>query len=605
MNPFSHSPQAACDRSPLQRTLTALMVILATPAAVAFAQPVSPQFKQLAGPPSEFSAMAPADPVASATRSKSAIRRVKLEPQGQGLWGWEADLPVENDQIRIAVVSGIARSSPESWRVAVREPKSGRRRSSDDPGVERRAATLGMPGNDVPADYFSFTGIARGKQTLSIESTSAGQGFVLIEGAGPARLLSHQRAFNQRVGQRITLLAGVYEQDRNAGIPSSASVSEAILEVTTPDGSVITSVMHDDGAHQDGEARDGLYGGDFLASTAGDFVAQVVVRGRDSAGTEFLRTTEHLIPVLEERISLDGQSASGKLVSEHRLRIDLGVITASVSGRYRMFAEVWGTGTSPGHGLVPVAWIGGMTELNGGKLSLGLDTRWIAMAGAQPPFELRNVRIEDPDYFITLASSDRMPWSAPTLPEADPRADQTVPDEEMIMGPRPAEPEGKTGVAVEAQQDYSGGSGHKLLLVHGYCSSDVWGPVSGQFANAAVFLDLNKNRTHSAFADLLLDFGRAWHSYAIVAHSQGGAAALYLYAHHWSGLDNAGPGRLIQSVGTPYQDPAGRRRGRAGSTLWVRLWQELRPDAGRRGAIPRRHPTVGERQGQLLHDVVH
>ena len=38
-----------------------------------------------------------------------------------------------------------------------------------------------------------------------------------------------------------------------------------------------------------------------------------------------------------------------------------------------------------------------------------------------------------------------------------------------------------------------------------------------------------------------------------MAHSQGGAAALHLYSYYWSGLDNAGAGRLMQSVGTPYQ----------------------------------------------------
>ena len=91
------------------------------------------------------------------------------------------------------------------------------------------------------------------------------------------------------------------------------------------------------------------------------------------------------------------------------------------------------------------------------------------------------------------------------------------------------------------------------MLVHGYCSGNVWGPVSSQFSNASVFQDFNRNRSHDAFAVQIWNFGSSYDSYGIVAHSQGGAASLHLYTYYWSGLDNAGPGRLIQSVGTPYQ----------------------------------------------------
>merc|ERR1711865_690551 len=60
-------------------------------------------------------------------------------------------------------------------------------------------------------------------------------------------------------------------------------------------------------------------------------------------------------------------------------------------------------------------------------------------------------------------------------------------------------------------------------------------------------------------------------SWSVIAHSQGGNAMLHLYANYYSGLDHsegrgaqdnsalsmseqtAGEGRLIQSVGSPYQ----------------------------------------------------
>src|SRR5690606_35187490 len=67
------------------------------------------------------------------------------------------------------------------------------------------------------------------------------------------------------------------------------------------------------------------------------------------------------------------------------------------------------------------------------------------------------------------------------------------------------------------------------------------------------FLDSYQNRTHDQFAQRIRTFGSTWNSFGTVAHSQGGAASLHLYAYYWSGLDNATGARLIQSVGTPYQ----------------------------------------------------
>jgi pimeloyl-ACP methyl ester carboxylesterase len=120
-----------------------------------------------------------------------------------------------------------------------------------------------------------------------------------------------------------------------------------------------------------------------------------------------------------------------------------------------------------------------------------------------------------------------------------------------------------------------------VVLVHGFCSGDVWGPVargesivdsSGQpvnhrrsitgpdFTNFLVFEDFVRARTNDVFASLLKDFldshgltyssGR---SCSIVAHSQGGMAALTLYRNYWTCLDNSQATRLIQTVGTPFQ----------------------------------------------------
>jgi pimeloyl-ACP methyl ester carboxylesterase len=93
------------------------------------------------------------------------------------------------------------------------------------------------------------------------------------------------------------------------------------------------------------------------------------------------------------------------------------------------------------------------------------------------------------------------------------------------------------------------------VLVHGYCSGGgVWPPADFTEPKT-VFLDPNQNRSHDQFAQLIAQQAQAAgrSSFGIVAHSQGGCAALHLLTYYASGLDLAQGGRRIQSVATPYQ----------------------------------------------------
>ncbi|MGD9582850.1 MAG: choice-of-anchor X domain-containing protein [Lysobacterales bacterium] len=510
-----------------------LLLLAAAPIATPDAAPVA---KQLAGPPSEFASMAAANPIGAAIHSKSALLPISLEKSVGGGFSWQASIPVESDNLRFVVLSGNAKSA---WNLSLQDPASKRVHKAADLAIEKRAADYGMAEARVPAEFYSFSNIPRGDWKVKVEGASAGRGFLLVEGGGSERLMSHQAAFNQLLGERIGLVASVYDLEKSADVENANALSEAWLRVTAPDGQLRQSPMFDDGLHQDGIANDGVFGADFLADQAGDFNAQVVVRGRDAAGSSFLRSAEHLIPVIDRKLQLAAVGVQAKSVGDERIELRLAVNAAKAAGsHYRVYAEVWGQDSN--QKSIPVAWIGGMSDLGKSGLTLGLDRRWIALAGASAPFELRNVRIEDPDHFIALAKAERLPLDLGSAGKVAANRGVSI-DDSMRMGPRPAELISSKGV------------GSKLLLVHGYCSSDVWGGVAGQFSNAAVFRDLNKNRSHDAFARLIQTFGNTWNSYGIVAHSQGGAAALHLYNYYWSGLDNAGAGRLIQSVGTPYR----------------------------------------------------
>ncbi|MEO6708406.1 MAG: conditioned medium factor, partial [Planctomycetota bacterium] len=94
-----------------------------------------------------------------------------------------------------------------------------------------------------------------------------------------------------------------------------------------------------------------------------------------------------------------------------------------------------------------------------------------------------------------------------------------------------------------------------LMLVHGYCSGGSIWPAADFTAPKLEFLDPSANRTHDQFAQLIAQRAAAAQltSFGIVAHSQGGPAALQLLTYYTSGLDFATNGRRIQSLASPYQ----------------------------------------------------
>lgn len=516
------------------RNTIAVMVglLLAAPSAYA-AEALVP--KQLAGPPSDFAAMQAPSPASAAIISRSAVLPVELTAAKAGGLGWQARIPVESGALRFALLHGGDRG----WQVSLVAP-DGARRDAQVLSKSMQASSFGLGGDQHPADVYTLDELPKGQWELAIDApaASARRGLLVLEGDADTELAAWAAHARHWVGTTQTIVAtlggGGDAVELGAG---AGSIAQAMLRVTAPGGATVAHAMHDDGRHGDGAAGDGVYGASFLADVAGAWTAQVVVEGRSAGGTPLLRTTEHIVPVVERSLALRSARAQGKAVGDGRLAIELAVDAAKAGQHYRAWAEVWGTGADGA--AVPVAWVGGMVTPAAGRLSMSLDERWIARAGARAPFELRNLRLEDPNAWVTVADAERLPLSLPGIRTKRAAADIAI-DEVMTMGPRPA------SLAAKAP-------GGRLMLVHGYCSGGVW--PAAQFSSAITFADNNQNRSHDAFARLIANFGAAWPSFGVVAHSQGGAASLHLYTYYWSGLDNATPttARLIQSVGTPYQ----------------------------------------------------
>ncbi len=496
------------------------------------------QAKQLAGPPSDFAAMRTPAPAASAILSKTALIPVALTTGKSGA-GWSTRIPVEGERLRVVVLSGGDRS----WKLSMTSA-TGERRDAASLAKSMAASQFGLGGDTHPADIYTLDDISTGTWQVSIDAPAAAarNGFLLVEGDAATELSSHVAHGRHLVGESqaiVASLAHTASDDRIALGNAAGRIARASLRVTAPDGSRSEHPMADDGASDDGLAGDGVFGARFPAPKAGQYLAQVVIEGSNVAGGAILRSSEHVVPVVERSLALRGAGAQGKALDAGRLALEIEVDDAAKGlQHYRAWGEVWGRGSDGAP--VAVAWVGGMVTPAAGRVSLALDERWLVRAGAAAPFEIRNLRLEHPDHSVTIAAAERLPLSLPKR-RSTLAAHEVEIDDTMTMGPRPA----PTGDAKAV--------GGKLMLVHGYCSGGVW-PAS-QFSSAISFADFNQNRSHDQFARLIASFGAAYPSFGVVAHSQGGAASLHLYTYYWSGLDYATPttARLIQSVGTPYQ----------------------------------------------------
>jgi len=221
-------------------------------------------------------------------------------------------------------------------------------------------------------------------------------------------------------------------------------------------------------------------------------------------------------------------------------QIELAFDDALTSDRTIVAAEVWGRSEE---GMVPVCWLSRVCDA---QRSLMLDPQLVLDAGVDPAsIELRQVRVHDVDSLVPTQIVDRM--AGKVEPQLIERAVQSGAHHEpmrVLYSEATNTPRGTLP------------GGHRLLLVHGYCSGGNPFTTSHYSGDIAQFSDPNVSRSHDAFALQILNQTAPMKSFGVAAHSQGAMAALHLYTFYFSGLDWARGDRLIQSVGAPYQGTA-------------------------------------------------
>lgn len=340
-----------------------------------------------------------------------------------------------------------------------------------------------------------------------------------------------------------------------------SSITNAYVLITSPSKQKRKITLNDNGVNGDSVAGDGLYSAKIPTFETGIYTSQVQIEGIRPDGIRYSRTATDIYPIEKTSFKFNGKSAKIQY-SNGKQVISIPVKNLTNAKSIYLSAEVWGT-NSKGQ-RQSAAWIGGVVSPNSKSpntnLELSFDTRWLKRSQLRAPFALRSLRLQNVNNNVPIAELKKLPLTASQrvtreLPfKSELRIEDfkqssiskafatqsTAITQDMLMGAAP-----------QQSKALNKASGTKLLLVHGYCSSPVWD--SNHFSDAAVFQDYNQNRTHEEFAQRILSFGSPYSSYGIVAHSQGGAAALHLYSRYWSGLDYASGGRIIQSVGTPYQ----------------------------------------------------
>ncbi|MCE9596281.1 MAG: hypothetical protein K8S98_18980 [Planctomycetes bacterium] len=497
--------------------------------------------KQVAAPASDITSgiVKLPEPASLAIRSRAFARPIAFERDDSGTWVCELPLDVD-----AAGPLAFAWSAPDTtgWRVSVRDA-SGASRSIDDVtqfgAGTRDGQVLGdtLPGWIV--DRRDFAIAPRGNWTLRFESSSDAKpssGLFVARSSGALELSAHVSTLATLADADFAVLARASDEHGTA-IDGSGFVEFESGSVSA------RAELVDDGAHEDGASGDGLFGALVPRGLSGEVLARVEFERAGARRSAFLS-----FPVLERRTLLDG-SVTATVHDAVRLRLELGAFPLGPAARLQVSAEVWGTDASGE--AVPVCWLSRMVGPQGvgsWRLPLYLDARWLELVHALPPFELRAVRVQDPDTHVVFDERDVLELPLAALPRIV-GTGTTMVAPAMLTGP----------MIVSATSLGSGTTAthhplpRALMLVHGYCSGGAIWPAADFTQPRIAFVDPNANRTHDQFAQMLAQTGSAYGSFGVVGHSQGGPAALHLLTYYQSGLDFAFGPRRIQSVASPYQ----------------------------------------------------
>ena len=497
--------------------------------------------KQIAAPPDQILAGSfdLPEPALTGTASGAAMLPITFSAQ-KGSFIWRTEAPIDDASLVQILAFG---PNSETWQLSV-VPPDGIERSlqqgAQTPGIFAEQTGLEIGRTWQPAASYTLLNQAAGRWSITVRSERQPEprdthGYLFVKTASSLQVYTHLSSHDLLVGRPLGLVTTLMD---SKAAPIRARIDTAEVEIRAPDGRIRRLTMNAAGA---------LASADFLPQTPGDHTAHIVVLGTHENGKRFVRTSQLVFPVLADDVRLQGSAVIVQDMPGVR-RISIPLARANRSERAIVSAEVWEV--SRAGQSRPVCWLSRMaTQEHDGVIaaySLFIDERWLA--GINGNLELRNVRVQCCDTSVPIARSTLIPLRGFEPVEGEPGP---ITREMLVGRPRPDLSLPIRGEPAPRSPRVAGG--HNLMLVHGYCAGGNPWPSADFSGSLEVFSDPNQNRSHDEFANLLFSLGSGSKSFGIIAHSQGGAAALHLWTYYFSGLDWADGPRLIQSVGTPYQ----------------------------------------------------
>lgn len=496
--------------------------------------------RQVAAPASDLSngRLRLPDPWSARISSSAAIQPLEFAPAAGGDYVAVVELPIDAMSVWTAIVL-----SPSAPRMQIFAAPLGMSVQALVPPLSREQ-TLEFVGDAMPGWVARVARV--GPMALPPTSTAwrfevraptPDAAWLLVDSGGGLRAEAWVSTHERVSGEPIAILARAAGRDWG-----TVERAQATVELN---GSKHRLVLRDEGLDLDGAANDGTFGALLPFEWQGEVHARVDVLGLARAAVPFRRSVPLDFAVEAPRLELNDVASAEAIIGD-AIEIAIEAIPLAPSTRMHVSAEVWGR--DPDGGAIPVCWLSKIQTPREAaglfELPLELDLRWLDVAQAQAPLELRAVRVQSPDNSVVWSSRDAIFVAAPSLrPPGQPRA--AGPDLWTRPNRSSSPPTPPHGYAAK----------RSLMLVHGYCSGGSIWPAADFSAPKLEFLDPNQNRTHDQFAQLIAQRAAQaqLYSFGVVAHSQGGPAALHLLTYYESGLDRASGGRKIQSLASPYQ----------------------------------------------------
>lgn len=482
------------------------------------------QTKILAGEPKDFRFMTIPKPQDIIQKANSFLKEVKFI-QKNNLWEWELNFPV--DSLEKFVISIISLKN-ETYQIVINTPNLLQQ------DVYTSTGSYGLDGVEFPSTSYIMNNPEAGLWYIKITSKKYIKMFALFDSVSKLKLYSHLNTYNLHTNKEVGVIIKINDEILNKTVKNT--IQSAILDVTSPNNTKFEVEFLDDGLHQDGLANDGIYGALFIPDVIGEYTTTAVVHGLlpSETSTDFYRTASHFFPVIEQFFVLPDTVT---------ITMDLTYVTFQFKSKInnsnnyaRVYAQVWRVTALDVP--MPIAWIQQIVEINNNTFEMKLHVDWIHRKYMgifnMSRLQLRNITMFSLNNNILVDTKDIINMNLQKqmyLNWVDVHKTYDITDE-MKYGKKIK----NTNV------------NNTVVLVHGYCSGSVW-PIN-EFTNAVEFKDYQQSRSNNDFA--LLIQKTCGDSCSIIAHSQGGLAALHLKTFYWSGLDNNNKNIKIQSVGSPY-----------------------------------------------------